>query len=108
MLDAYQVEVIAAMGDGFVVHARPHCIPEWDAIQELTDADDGFIPDYRRFWDIAENQYGYRPMVRFSIHEWESSNLGDAIFNGDVDEDDDDYDGPLAWVHCDTCEERIE
>jgi hypothetical protein len=74
MLDAYQVEVIAAMTDGGMVHATPACMGEevWEEIQAKTDAADGFIPDYRRFWDIAATDFGFSPMIRYNLDSEQS------------------------------------
>lgn len=95
MITSWQAEVIAGYQEGSIVHAE--CLDRSPGTYSPTRQDDGTF-----------TLSGYVPMSRYEIHELESSLLSDAVYNGDVEEEDADTDSPYAWVICDECGERIE
>ncbi len=97
MIDAYQATVIAAIGDGVIVHYTKKCIGDepWSIASEEWKAD-GEKPGE---FEIHLEAEGYSALSRYSIHELEQS------YASDLDED---QELAYSYVTCDQCGERIE
>ncbi len=96
MIDAYQATVIAAIGDGVIVHYRAACVGStWNIASEEWKTD-GEKPGEFELHLEAE---GYSALSRYSIHELEQS------YASDLDED---QELAYSYVTCDQCGEVIE
>lgn len=121
MIDVYQATMVAYFTDGGVIHAEH--LPEDIADEVSLRLKDEGLSD-RMFYTILEEEFGYTPLIRFNIHEWESANWDDLKYSVDFDIDEDvepDWDeetvtdtegntqhvGAYVGVHCDDCGERI-
>ena len=130
MLDAYQSTVIAGQDShiaNITVHWDDECLGLTGGWPESNDR------DWQAYEELIEELTGYEPLIRFTIHEWESGNWGaldslteldlsDLTWQGFGDGADVDYSNPeRVWidgkwidvsayvgVFCDHCGKRIE
>lgn len=119
MIDAYQATVIAAVGDGFIVHWKAECLGLEDGWPEAGTM------TWQEYDAMIEDLTGFTPLIRYSIHEIENENWAELEY---VDEEDIDFKvepdyqaetvtltngeeldvSTYIGVFCDHCLERIE
>lgn len=135
MISAHQLEIIGLLSEGGdTIHVE--CLDgdvREEAYEEFQTAreQDPYFADYR-YWEILEDNTGYRPLSRYDVGNDESERASEferaEVYikaaeeldraDGEVEVDwagDEEYTvtitvnaGPSIWMTCDICHRRIE